>query len=480
MQIRAIAAAFAAVLLCACATHPVAKRGIKYGDSGGTEVGSFPIASTLTGTERILGDQNGVTVDITPSQIASFIGAPNGFSLPLSIVNGGTGGTTAAQGIANLLPTYVSGDCLTNNGTILQWSSGCGGGSGSFSSLTGGTNTSAAMLVGTGGSLAVTGSGTIAASTAAAFATAPTGCTGGQYATGIAANGNATCGTPTGAGTVNSGVSGQLAYYPTSTTAVSPLPTGNGLAVVSAQLVPSSVNRSVAGTTDTISCTTDGFRSISYTSSSSTAVTLPAATGSCGYGFGVVVQNAGTGTVTVTSTSTINGSGSLTVAPGRGCEIDTDVSSGNYDTFACTALVTGSGSVSSVGLSMPAGWTVTGSPVTGSGTLTAAFAGSVVGGTKFTFAATGCTPSASSGGATAGTITLAAGPCTQLVITMNGATGLTAPNGWTCNVGDRTAEGSGTYIPAWYESASTTTTATIPIPPSVASTDVIRFSCTGY
>lgn len=465
-------------LLAGCASVP--HKHLKYGaSSGGSEVGSFPLASQLTGTERMLGDQAGVTVNITPQQIETFIGVPNGLSLPLSVANGGTGANTSGAGLLNLLPSLVSGDCLGNNGSVAQWVTCGSGGGGGFNSLTSGTNTSASMIVGTGASLSTTGSGTISATTASALGATPSQCTGGQYATGVAANGNANCGTPTGSGTVNSGTAGDLAYYATSTTAVSPLVLGGGLAISGTTIAPSNINRTVAGTTDTVSCTTDAFKGITYTSSSSTAVSLPQATGSCGYGFGFFVHNAGTGTVTITpTTSTIGGASSLAVAPGRDCEIDTDSSSGNYDVFACSALISVSGI--SVGLSMPTGWTVTGSPVTGTGTLTAAFAGPVVGGTKFTYAATGCAPSASSGGATAGTVTLASGPCTQLVITMNGGTGLTAPNGWACNVGDRTAEAAGTFIPAWYESSSTTTTATIPIPPSVGSTDVIRFSCMGY
>jgi hypothetical protein len=60
---------------------------------------------------------------------------------------------------------------------------------------------------------------------------------------------------------------------------------------------------------------------------------------------------------------------------------------------------------------------------------------------------------------------------------MNGATGYTAPATYHCSVGDRTATAAGTYIPAWIESASTTTTATIPIPAAVGATDVISFFC---
>jgi hypothetical protein len=100
--------------------------------------------------------------------------------------------------------------------------------------------------------------------------------------------------------------------------------------------------------------------------------------------------------------------------------------------------------------------------------------------TTFTLAATGCTPSAHAGSATAGTITLASGPCTSIVITLNGATGLTAPTGWHCNVGDRTTQNAGTWIPEWNETATSTTTATLPIPAAAGATDVISFACTGY
>jgi hypothetical protein len=97
-------------------------------------------------------------------------------------------------------------------------------------------------------------------------------------------------------------------------------------------------------------------------------------------------------------------------------------------------------------------------------------------GTKFTAAGTGCTVGTTAGGATAGTFTLAAGPCTSVAITMNGATGTTATNGWTCQAHDRTAP----LILIGGESSSTTTTATITIPATAGSTDVISFSCTGF
>lgn len=98
------------------------------------------------------------------------------------------------------------------------------------------------------------------------------------------------------------------------------------------------------------------------------------------------------------------------------------------------------------------------------------------GGTKFT--TSGCSVSASTGGATAGVFTLGANTCT-VVITMNGATGGpggTAANGWTCDAHDRTtiADTIGG------ESSSTATTASIAIPVTVGATDVISFKCAAF
>lgn len=99
--------------------------------------------------------------------------------------------------------------------------------------------------------------------------------------------------------------------------------------------------------------------------------------------------------------------------------------------------------------------------------------GVVSGGTKFT--TSGCSVSATTGGAAAGVFTLGANTC-SVVITLAGATGATAPNGWTCQAHDRTAP----LIVIGGESSSTATTATVTIPATAGATDVISFSCTGY
>lgn len=74
-------------------------------------------------------------------------------------------------------------------------------GSAAFSAITGSTNTTAAMVVGTGASLSTSGSGTIAATTATNLAANPSDCAADTYATTIAASGNLTCASITNAST---------------------------------------------------------------------------------------------------------------------------------------------------------------------------------------------------------------------------------------------------------------------------------------
>lgn len=66
---------------------------------------------------------------------------------------------------------------------------GGGGGSSAFADLTSGTNTTAAMVIGTGASLGVTGSGTIAATTAAALGANGGNCSSGNAPLGVDAAG---------------------------------------------------------------------------------------------------------------------------------------------------------------------------------------------------------------------------------------------------------------------------------------------------
>lgn len=73
-------------------------------------------------------------------------------------------------------------------------------------------------------------------------------------------------------------------------------------------------------------------------------------------------------------------------------------------------------------------------------------------------------------------MTLGANTC-SVTITMNGATGLTAPNGWSCKANDETTAAGNTQL---YFSANNTTTATLSVPATAGSTDVIDFACMAF
>ena len=124
----------------------------------------------------------------------------------------GSGATVNLNQITQSLATV--GQIPQWNGTHWVPANG-GGGSLSFSSLTGGTNTSAAMIVGSGASMSVSGSGTIAATTAAALAASPSNCSSGSYPTGINTGGAAQNCTPVtttaGGTTVGGDASGTVA-----------------------------------------------------------------------------------------------------------------------------------------------------------------------------------------------------------------------------------------------------------------------------
>ncbi|MGN6593313.1 MAG: hypothetical protein ACTHJX_10480 [Terriglobales bacterium] len=80
---------------------------------------------------------------------------------------GGSGNATKLQGVPVSKTAPSNGTCLVYSSGTGNWqASSCAGtASTAWSALTSGTNTAAAMVVGTGASLATTGAGTIAATT---------------------------------------------------------------------------------------------------------------------------------------------------------------------------------------------------------------------------------------------------------------------------------------------------------------------------
>lgn len=104
----------------------------------------------LTGTSTSVGgvqNETWVVTTTNPSHLPDVRTSPT--PIPSFLIN-------VSQIIAG-----PNGYCITSNGIIASWSPTCGGGGGgSFSAITAGTNT-AALVMGAGGSLSSTGGGTI-------------------------------------------------------------------------------------------------------------------------------------------------------------------------------------------------------------------------------------------------------------------------------------------------------------------------------
>ncbi len=147
----------AAVTLAALLSVPFARA---------ATVGGYPNATTpLNGTERILADQTSgsypcvsCTVNITPSMLASYTASLTAAFSILYNNNGVIGG---------LIPSATGQYCLDwTNLAAAPALVTCTSGSSAFSALTSGTNTTAAMVVGSGATLSATGTGTIGATSA--------------------------------------------------------------------------------------------------------------------------------------------------------------------------------------------------------------------------------------------------------------------------------------------------------------------------
>ena len=282
-----------------------------------------------------------------------------------------TGGAEGA-GTLNMTGCFVNGVA-------------CGtGGSTAWSAITGGTNSTAAMVVGTGASLATSGSGTITA-------TNTTGVNGAAV--------------PASAAVLASNGSNQLTA----------LTLGNALAVSSSVLQTQKLINAQVGTTYTVA-STDAAKLVTFTNASAIAVTLPQATGSFAAGFTFDAEDKGAGTVTITpTTSTINGAATLTLPTNNGCTITSDGT--NYQVSACTSIDTATFTQLTSGTNSTAAMLVgTGASLgaTGSGTLTATAA-------PFSGLTTGSNTTATMTVGTGGTITVS-GTGVNNANQVNGAT----------------------------------------------------------
>lgn len=124
-------------------------------------------------------------LDGVTSSIQTQLGAKitNPMTTAEDIIVGGASGTPGrlAAGSEGTVLKIVSGS--------VAWGTDSTGGTPAFSDVGAGTNTSAAMVVGTGASLGVSGSGTIAATSSAQLAANGANCSAGNYPLGVDASG---------------------------------------------------------------------------------------------------------------------------------------------------------------------------------------------------------------------------------------------------------------------------------------------------
>lgn len=259
-----------------------------------------------------------------------------------------------------------------------------------------------------------------------------------------------------GSGTVNSGTSGQFAYYASSTNVVS----GNSTYTTSTVPLLNAVNTFTAGnavTPATVTISTATFTPNLATSNNHN-ITLVHASCPCTLANPTNIVAGESGVIVVNQSAT----GSDFINTYGTDYVFTNNAAPTLSTTASAVDMFSYYVVDSTHIRLaPLIATVPGATTTN---------GIISNGTKFT--TSGCSVSATAGGATAGTFTSGTtGACT-VVVTMNGATGLTAPTGWSCWSADNTTGN------LYRQTASSTTTATFS--GTTVSGDVVDFGCMGY
>lgn len=135
------------------------------GSIGSGTAGSGAFTSLTSNGQSVLTTSNTATMTNKTYDTAGTGNVLKVNGQQITAVSGNTGTIATSTG------TLTNGHCvdIDSNGNFIDAGSACGGSASSgFNSLTSGTNTAAAMLVGSGASLGVTGSGTIAATSAPA------------------------------------------------------------------------------------------------------------------------------------------------------------------------------------------------------------------------------------------------------------------------------------------------------------------------
>jgi hypothetical protein len=421
--------------------------------------GNLAVAGGALQTSQGINAQTGTSYSIQASDTGKLITFNNAAATAVSLPQAGTTGfasgysfdvqnlgtgtvtitpsTSTINGATTLAIVQNSGCTVTSDGSNYQISactaaSSGGGGSGAFGSLTSGTNTIAAMLVGTGATLGPTGSGTLTA--------------------------NAISGAPS-ATLTNLTVDGLTELFP-----------GNGSGVSAASWTTAGIGLVIP--------------TVTYTDTTATGtVAIEAA-----YGIATPTVAATNTGVTMTDLATL-----YLGAPVAGTHVTAPRLDSVY---AGASIVVATGAVYApaliaTGSGVPAGYNSIYhilSPCSGLGLAEAgtSFAyGCATGWTTTvpsysgatTFTVSGCGAAGSvTGTGTAGTFTVGtgAGTCT-FTFTINGATGLTATHGWIANVDDITA-----HLHCTNTAGFSTTVAVVLCNSTVTTGDVIEFSAVPY
>lgn len=299
---------------------------------GGTFSAAFSGLTSGTNTSATMIVGSGATFGATGSGII------NATTAPLGGVSGLGSGVGSALGnvlnsstgvIGDLTPT--NNNCVVGNGTTWASTTCPGGGSTAFSALTTGTNTSATMTVGAGGTITFSSTGIVNANEIAGTAISLGTLTTGDYCT-------VTTGSPNVLNCNSSGVGGTISITDTnsdSATGVSTISLGAGLATVTGSSGTSPINltetlNTQSGTGAYAIASTDGAKIILRTNASGGADTIVAAstTGyTAGFGTSYVTGSFAGNTITPT-TSTINGLSVLKLGSYQGIDLLSD--STNY------------------------------------------------------------------------------------------------------------------------------------------------------
>ena len=304
---------------------------IQYNNSG--NFGGFIVTgdctiNTSTGVEICLGT-NGV-----PFGTAATINTgTSGATVPLL---NGVNTWAAAQSFVGITATAITDSSITgltqclhasSTGLISGTGSDCGsggGGSSAFNALTGGTNTTAAMVVGTGASLNVSGTGTI--------------------------NANALNGTsvPASAPVVGTNSSGQIvAQTAIPLTNIAQIATGNVLGNFSGITAPPAAQPSVLIT----SGTSGGILGFTSNSTLASSAALTAGTPVCGGGAGATPLNCTLGGLTTFGLAELAATNAFTAAQSInqatagtfGLEVDNTGDAGNVESIQSLAANLGTG-----------------------------------------------------------------------------------------------------------------------------------------